>query len=172
LAGLVDGVPEVAKDYGLNLRPWLLRQGLPEGSFIDLPFTHNLLMPSVLRDCDMAIFPNRCEGGTNLVAMEAMACGVPTYVSYNTGQKDLVDLIGCGALRQQGAVKQSVSMQTTQDWGESSVEETVAAMETVYHNRQDERRRATTVAEIVRAEWEWGGLNEKLIATVCEGQTV
>jgi hypothetical protein len=63
-------------------------------------------------------------------------------------------------------------MQTPQDWGESSVEETVAAMEAVYNNRQDERRRAASVAAIVGAEWEWGGLNEKLIATVCEGQSV
>ena len=104
-------MPEAAADYGLQMTPWLLKQGLPPGSFIDLPFTHNLLMPGVLRECDVAVFPNRCEGGTNLVAMEAMACGVPTYVSYNTGQKDLVDLIGCGALRAQKTVKPSIGLQ-------------------------------------------------------------
>ncbi len=102
---------------GCRSTPWLLKQGLPPDSFIDLPFTHNLLMPWVLRECDMAVFPNRCEGGTNLVAMEAMACGVPTYVAYNTGQKDLVDLIGCGAFRTQKPVKPSPDMNTRRGLG-------------------------------------------------------
>ncbi len=167
LAGHCDTVPDAAPDYGLQTTEWLLRQGLPPDSFIDLPFTHNLLMPTVLRECDMAVFPNRCEGGTNLVAMEAMACAVPTYVSYNTGQKDLVDLVGCGALRTQTAVKPSISMDTVADWGESSVDEVVAAMEYVYHNRQTAKADAATTAERMK-EWNWGDLNEKLLRIVCE----
>ncbi|MDE2029211.1 MAG: glycosyltransferase family 4 protein [Alphaproteobacteria bacterium] len=168
LAGHIDGVPDMAAEYGLQMTPWLLKQGLPPGSFVDLPFTHNLLMPSVLRDCDMAVFPNRCEGGTNLVAMEAMACGVPTYVSYNTGQKDLADLIGCDAFRAQGPVKQSVAMQTIADWGETNVDEVVAAMEHVYSDRAAARAKAARVAAKVAAEWNWGGLNEKLLQVVCD----
>ncbi|MDX2027964.1 MAG: glycosyltransferase family 4 protein [Alphaproteobacteria bacterium] len=170
LAGHISTVPELAKDYGLQMTPWLLQQGLPPGSFIDLPFTHNLLMPGVLRDCDMAVFPNRCEGGTNLVAMEAMACGVPTYVSYNTGQKDLVDLIGCGAFKTQRSVKPTSDMMSVEDWGETDVDEVVAAMEYVYNNREDARREAQKVAANVAA-WEWGPLNEKLLEIVCDGKT-
>ena len=170
LAGHCDTVPEAAPEYGLQITPWLLKQGLPADSFIDLPFTHNLLMPTVLHECDMAVFPNRCEGGTNLVAMEAMACGIPTYVSYNTGQKDLVDLIGCGALRSQRSVPTSVTMQTTQDWGESDVEEIVAAMEHTYTNREESRRNAALVAERMK-NWDWGSLNEKLLQIVCDGKT-
>jgi glycosyltransferase involved in cell wall biosynthesis len=169
LAGHCDAVPDAATEYGLQMTPWLLRQGLPADSFIDLPFTHNLLMPTVLHDCDIAVFPNRCEGGTNLVAMEAMACGVPTYVSYNTGQKDLVDLIGCGAFRAQRAVKPSMAMQTVVDWGETEVDEVVAAMEEVYANRSEAKRKAMEVAAKM-ADWEWGGLNEKLLQIVCDGK--
>ena len=99
-----------------------------------------------------------------------MACGVPTYVSYNTGQKDLVDLIGCGAFRMQGSVTPSVSMQTAQDWGETEVDEVVAAMEQVYTNREQSRREAATVAARMK-DWEWGGLNEKLLQIVCDGKT-
>ncbi len=170
LAGYCDGVPaERADKFGLQITPWLLKQGLPQDSFIDLPFTHNLLMPSVLHDCDMAVFPNRCEGGTNLVAMEAMACGVPTYVAYNTGQKDLVDLIGCGAFRTQRPVKASPSMQTVQDWGETDVDEVVEAMETVYAGRQKVRRDAEAVSARMK-DWTWSGLNEKLLKIVCDGE--
>ncbi|MDR3450911.1 MAG: glycosyltransferase [Alphaproteobacteria bacterium] len=170
LAGHVGDVPETAPDFGLLTKPWLLKQGLPPGSFVDLPFTYNILMPTVLRDCDMAVFPNRCEGGTNLVAMEAMACGVPTYVSYNTGQKDLVDLIGCGAFRSQRAVKPSLTMQSVQDWGESDVDEVVAAMERVYADRAAARREALIVAERMK-DWTWAGLNKKLLQVVCGGGT-
>jgi glycosyltransferase involved in cell wall biosynthesis len=168
LTGNCEGVPEERADkYGLQLTPWLLKQGLPQGSFIDLPFTHNLLMPSVLRDCDMAVFPNRCEGGTNLVAMEAMACGVPTYVSYNTGQKDLVDLIGCGAFRAQKTVKSHPEMLTVQDWGETDVEEVVATMERVYSDRERARNESAAVSERMKS-WAWSDLNDKLLNIVCD----
>jgi glycosyltransferase involved in cell wall biosynthesis len=167
LAGHCIGMPEAASDYGLQMTPWILKQGLPPGSFVDLPFTHNLLMPWVLRECDVAIFPNRCEGGTNLVAMEAMACGIPTYVSYNTGQKDLVDLISCGAFKAQKTVKTSPQMNSVQDWGETEVDEVIEALEQVYSHREDEARRARAVADKM-AGWEWGPLNEKLLKIVCD----
>ena len=168
LAGHCLDMPQAAPNYGLQLTPWLLSEGLPPDSFIELPFTHNLLMPSVLHECDMAVFPNRCEGGTNLVAMEAMACGIPTYVADNTGQKDLIEMLGCKALKIQKPVKATASMQTLQDWGESDVEEVVAAFDYVYDHREDALRDAArTVAEKIKA-WEWGLQNEKLLKIVCD----
>lgn len=167
LAGHCVDMPEAAPNYGLQLTPWLLKQGLPHDSFIDLPFTHNLLMPLVLRECDVAVFPNRCEGGTNLVAMEAMACGVPTYVAYNTGQKDIVDLMGAEPLRSQKSVKATPDMNTVIDWGESDVDEVVEAFERVYTNRAEAKEKAARVAEGMKA-WEWGPLNEKLLQIVCD----
>ena len=169
LAGHCQDMPRAAANYGLELTPWLLSQGLPPESFIDLPFTHNLLMPSVLRECDVAVFPNRCEGGTNLVAMEAMACGIPTYVANNTGQKDLIDLIGCNAFKTQKPVKATAGMKTLQDWGETDVEEVVAALDYVYDHREDATRKAADLAEKMKA-WEWGLKNEKLLKIVCDNQ--
>jgi glycosyltransferase involved in cell wall biosynthesis len=168
LAGHCRNMPQPAANYGLEITSWLLQQGLPEGSFIDLPFTHNLLLPSVLRECDVAVFPNRCEGGTNLVAMEAMACGVPAYVANNTGQKDLVDLLGCGAFNTQKPVKPAPAMQSLEDWGETDVDEVVAALEYVYDHRDEAAHTAMIVAEKIKA-WEWGLQNEKLLKIVCDG---
>ncbi len=169
-AGHCKTMPQPAPDYGLQFTPWLLSQGLPPGSFIDLPFTHNLLMPTVLRECDMAIFPNRCEGGTNLVAMEAMACGVPTYVAYNTGQKDLVDLIGCGGFKTQKTVVPTPLMRSVQDWGETDVDEVVEAMEYVYTNQREAREKAKVIADKM-PQWDWSPLNEKLLQIVCDQKT-
>jgi glycosyltransferase involved in cell wall biosynthesis len=41
------------------------------------------------RHCDVALFPNRCEAGTNLCLMEALACGVPCIATDATGHKDI-----------------------------------------------------------------------------------
>jgi glycosyltransferase involved in cell wall biosynthesis len=167
LAGHCTEMPKPAPEYGLDITAWLLRQGLPPESFVDLPFTHNLLMPGVLRECDVAVFPNRCEGGTNLVAMEAMACGVPTYVADNTGQKDLIDMLGCGAFKTQRPIKPSPRMQNPQDWCESDVDEVVAAFEHVYAHRAQEAQKALVIADKIKA-WEWALQNEKLLKIVCD----
>lgn len=165
LAGHCRTLPEIRDPGGLQIEPWLLTQGLPPGSFVNIPYTPNMLMPFVLRECDAAIFPNRCEGGTNLVAMEAMACGVPTFVSNNTGQKDLVELLGCGAFADQRPVKAVPHMASLQDWGETDPDEVVAALEKIHADPDGARKDALCVAERIEA-WDWGSQNEKLLNAI------
>jgi glycosyltransferase involved in cell wall biosynthesis len=78
---------------------------------------------------DVALFPNRCEGGTNLVAMECMACGVPTILSANTGHLDLLKDGAALALADQRPIR------NLPGWRESDVQEIVAALETLYTDR-------------------------------------
>jgi glycosyltransferase involved in cell wall biosynthesis len=52
----------------------------------------NRQLPHLIKQADVAVFASRCEGGTNLMAMETLACGVPTLVSANTGHLDLIEL--------------------------------------------------------------------------------
>lgn len=52
-------------------------------------FLPNSSMRDIFSQTDLGVFPNRCEGGTNLVLMEYMACGRPVLASLNTGHKDL-----------------------------------------------------------------------------------
>jgi len=167
MAGYCQTLPELHDPDGFQFNPWLLAMGLPAGSFVNISYTPNMLMPSVLRECDAAIFPNRCEGGTNLVAMEAMACGVPTFVSNNTGQKDLVDLLGCGALTSQRAVRVPASSLSVDDWGETDPDEIVAALEGLYTSRAQARAQALEVATRIKA-WDWGPQNEKLLHVACD----
>jgi len=51
----------------------LADNGIDPQSVITLPVTSHLAMPRIYRNTDVGIFPNRCEGGTNLVLMEYMA---------------------------------------------------------------------------------------------------
>ncbi|NCC04089.1 MAG: glycosyltransferase [Proteobacteria bacterium] len=165
LAGHCQTLPRYHETRGLQIAPWLLELGLPAGSFVELPFIPNMLMPTVLRECDAAIFPNRCEGGTNLVAMEAMACGVPTIVAYNTGQKDLVDLLGVKAFTSQKDVETPADFGVTTGWGETDPDEVVAALEEIYTHRQEQQQQAAVIAQKIKA-WDWGPQNHKLLETV------
>jgi glycosyltransferase involved in cell wall biosynthesis len=51
---------------------------------------HNKLMPNLYQQTDIGLFPNRAEGGTNLVMMEYMACERPVIASFATGHKDIL----------------------------------------------------------------------------------
>ena len=123
-----------AADGSVDTAGWALANGVPAEALIALGAVPNIAMPHVIREADVAVFPSRCEGGTNLMAMECMACGIPTILSANTGHLDLLKCDG-GALRldRQG-VPPGVGFQT-QDWGESDVEEIVETLETVWRDR-------------------------------------
>jgi glycosyltransferase involved in cell wall biosynthesis len=109
---------------------------------------------------DLAIFPNRCEGGTNLVAMETMACGIPCVLSENTGHMDLTGDDRAFVLRAQRKVE--ADMLATDGWGESDIDELVACMETAYDNRQNALDRGQAGADFMH-EWSWPNQIGKLL---------
>ena len=118
-------------DSAQLINRWAQENGIPPNQFIELPLTANSLMPAVLREMDCALQVSRCEACTNLVAMEAMACGVPVILANNTGVKDLVSPNNCVALNSQDPPVAPAGV-GTDGWGESRVEEIVAALELLY----------------------------------------
>lgn len=150
-----DRVPPVPFKQDSN-RPdtklWARQMGIPPEAMVDLGAVPNPQMPPILREMDVALFPNRCEPGTNLVAMEAMACGVPCILSRNTGHLDIVGEDDCYALRRQTPVPRDLG--GWDGWGESDVEEIVEALEQVWRNRAEARRRgALGAAKMARLSW-------------------
>lgn len=139
-------------DGKLDPARWAYANGIAEQQFIDLGVVPNHLMARVLREMDVAIFPNRCEGGTNLVAMECMACGVPTILADNTGQRDLIATGSPYPLTVQRDVAPVGS--GTDGWGETDVDEVVAALEHAYANRDDASRRGLAGAAAMQG-WSW-----------------
>jgi glycosyltransferase involved in cell wall biosynthesis len=125
-----------------DLAAWARANGLADNQFLDLGSVPNALMAPILREMDAALFPNRSEGGTNLVAMEAMACGVPTILSANTGHMDLIDGHNCFALEHQRPISgEGAGIGDVAGWGESSVEEIDDKLEHIYRDRNEARRR-------------------------------
>lgn len=90
--------PDMAKQIGgvvnngkIDVAAWAAQEGIRPHQILDLGMVHNPMMPQIYREMACAVFPNRAEGGTNLVAMECLASGIPTFVSFNTGHHDLAD---------------------------------------------------------------------------------
>jgi glycosyltransferase involved in cell wall biosynthesis len=138
-----------------DIAAWIAANGIGPDNFLDLGFVPNGQLPPVLREMDAALFPNRAEGGTNLVAMECMACGVPTILSRNTGHLDLIEDNNCYVLGQQGELTGlEAGLTTVSGWGESEVDEVVDTLERVYAHRAEARERGMRGAGTV-APFTW-----------------
>lgn len=147
--------PVVFSGERVDVPAWAAASGIDPAQVLDLGAVPNALLPPVLREMDVALFPNRSEGGTNLVAMEAMACGVPAILSANTGHLDLIEDDNAFVLeRQRPFGGQGAGVGSTPGWGESDVEEIVAALEAAYADRDAARRRGLTGARTLsRFTW-------------------
>jgi glycosyltransferase involved in cell wall biosynthesis len=124
--------PAMGADGTVDVLAWAEANGVPADSVVTIGMTPNLVMPHVIREADVALFPNRCEGGTNLVAMECLACGIPTILSANSGHLDLLAWpdVAIPLQRQTPA-----SFEDRTGWHDSDVEEAVEALETVWRKR-------------------------------------
>ena len=128
----------IGRNGRLDIARWAFDNGVDPGSVIDIGLVPNALLPPILREMDVALQPSRAEACTNLPVKEAMACGVPVIAAFNTGMKDLLDDSNSIVLRAQRAVSQPAGT-SSDDWGESDVDEIVAALEFAYQRRDESR---------------------------------
>lgn len=102
--------------------------------------THELLpqedQRAVYAQTHVGVFPNRCEGGTNLVLMEYMACAKPVIVSNTSGHKDVVHAENALLLENLKPyhVKDAAGTLIAR-WEEPSLDELVERLEFAYHHR-------------------------------------
>ena len=144
--------PVIFKDNGaLDVATWAAATGIPSNQILDLGHVPNILMPPILREINVAVFPNRAEGGTNLVAMECMACGAPVILSRNTGHRDLIEVENCYTLDRQGLVPgEWTGVGGVEGWGESDVDEIVERLEQAFADQAEAQRRGALGARTSR----------------------
>ena len=159
------GSPAAGPDGRLDLTGWMMGNGLPPSSFIDVGLLHNAQTSALLNEVDVAVLPSRCEGGTNLVAMECMATGVPVILSQNTGHLDLIAADNCYPLSMQLPIGALTGRAEYQDWGESSIDEIVAQLEAAYTDTETRRARGAAAARFMQ-EWSWANQVGKLVDAV------
>jgi glycosyltransferase involved in cell wall biosynthesis len=151
--GYVQGIPAMTPK-GLDIVSWLEANGIPRDACHDIGAVPNYLMPDAYKQADAALLANRCEGGTNLVAMECLACGIPTILSANTGHLDLIDENHCYPLTRQETVQPLFPYRATAGWGESNVDEAVEKLEQIYLDRKEAQRRGAAAARFMN-DWSW-----------------
>ncbi|MBF0269147.1 MAG: glycosyltransferase family 4 protein [Alphaproteobacteria bacterium] len=148
-----------------DIKAWLALQGFGDDDVLLLPELPNFQLAPLLREADLALFPSRCEPGTNLPAMEAMASGLPIILSANSGHLDFADPKIAYVLSQQGRVQDVPFHRSTEGWGESSVEEVLAAMERAYEKR-DEAKALGLAAASHLVPFSWNRQLDRLMAIV------
>lgn len=156
--------PRLDAQGRLDIAGWAAANGAPAGAVADLGFLARHQIAGLLWNCHAAVFPNRCEGATNLVAMEAMACEVPTVLSANTGHLDLIRDDQVYVLRDQKPVVNPDGGRI--DWGESSVDELVERLEEIYADRAEAKRRAANAGAFIRGERTWRHFAEAFVEAV------
>jgi glycosyltransferase involved in cell wall biosynthesis len=139
-------VPEGRFESQIQLfREMLLQNGIPETNFEILPLLDQAALADVMRSTDLGVFPNRCEGGTNLVLMEYMACGRPAVVTASTGHADVV------------AAEHALMLPahiTPEFWDEPDVAEVAEAMSRLGESAALREKLGAAGAEAMRT-WTW-----------------
>jgi glycosyltransferase involved in cell wall biosynthesis len=153
----------------INVSGWAIANGIPADRIIELGLVPNLQMPTILREMDVALFPNRAEGGTNLVAMECMACGLPTILSRNTGHIDLIQNENCYTLDDQRQTSHGFTgIDGVPGWGESQIDEVVERLEQVFFDRAEATRRGRRAADnLAQLPWQATAEQMKDIVMAC-----
>lgn len=116
----------------------LLANGIPRESFTILPQLSHAELANEMANTDAGIFPNRCEGGTNLVLMEYAATGRPVIANTLTGHADVAE-----AIHYQIPAKENPETK----WADQRVSDIVERMEMALHYR------SVPVPTILR--WSW-----------------
>lgn len=127
-SGYVKGVP-VMRNGTQDIPAWLEVNGIPRSANIDLGLCSQLEMAAAIRECDLAIFPNRCECATNMLIPEVMGCGVPCIIGNWTGQADVVsEGLGTPLFHSTPVTLPCPIYKGYEGWGEANVDELVASM--------------------------------------------
>jgi tetratricopeptide (TPR) repeat protein len=136
------------------LRETVVRAGLDSGRVLLHPPFDNRRMPLIYAESDLGLFPNRCEGGNNLVMCEYMACGRPVIASDQTGQADVISRQNAWPLTRYQPVTAMLAGHPTGNWQEPSVEEVVELLEQAYADHSALQHKGQAAArEMQRLNW-------------------
>jgi glycosyltransferase involved in cell wall biosynthesis len=164
------GVPEAPTSVGLA--HWIEGQGIPTANLVVLPPLVNVQLPNLIKQADVAVFASRCEGGTNLMAMETLACGVPTVLSANTGHLDLLELglphalgVGAGGLGQvSGLITRPYGGDPLGFWGETEPAEIADLWRRIAADKATWRQRGLQGAPAFGERFSWGASMARLLS--------
>ena len=124
------------------LRDTLVQNGVDLDRVIMYPLMDNTNMRQVYANSDIGLFPNRCEGGNNMVMCEYMACGRPVIASTLTGHADVITPENALCLTSYEPILAKAGEDVTGVWFEPRIDEVLALLEQAYQDRNLIRAKA------------------------------
>lgn len=138
-------------DAGTSIRAAVVKSGIPLDRWQDVSPITNHGLATYYRYCDVALFPNRCEAGTNLCLHEALACGLPCIAADATGQQDITRQSDypCGLLTLRGGTPYVAKQGEVEvgNWVRPCLEEILSNLELAYRKRDDLRQSRLAISE-------------------------
>lgn len=129
--------------------------GLPMDRVELHPPLEHRFMGDLYRECDVAVFPNRAEGGTNLPLMETIACEVPVIATSETGQRDVMLGYGFSAADQQNWPMSMGRREPDATWPEPCINKVLSRLLSAYKHRDVPPESVSVLKEHVkRFTWE------------------
>lgn len=125
-----------SEDYCTAMNKLLVANGIDINRVITLPPKANIAMARIYKNTDCGLFPNRCEGGSNLVLMEYMACGKPAIVSHTSGHRDVANATNALLLQDLHPMSVAQDEQIVAVWDEPNLDEILAQLEWAYNHRE------------------------------------
>jgi glycosyltransferase involved in cell wall biosynthesis len=122
-------------DYCTAMNQLLVANSIDISRVITLPSKANIAMARIYKNTDCGLFPNRCEGGSNLVLMEYMACGKPAIVSNTSGHRDVANATNSLLLQALDPVSVAQDEEIVAVWDEANLDEILAQLEWAYAHR-------------------------------------
>ncbi len=128
--------------------------GINPKRVITLPPKPNVTMHRIYKNSDIGLFPNRCEGGTNLVLMEYMACGKPAIASFSSGHKDILTNKNAIPIKKMGQIDIHRNGNKIAVWDDPDLDEIIEKLEWAYLNRDKLPEIGRTAGEdLSRLSW-------------------
>lgn len=122
---------------------------------ITLELVDNFKLPSIYKLTDIGLFPNRCEGGTNLVLMEYMATGRTVIATNATGHTDILTNDNSYALNNNKSLQIHNGQELIYDWIEPDLDEIIAKLEYAYLHREENVQKGKIAAKSLQSfTWE------------------
>jgi glycosyltransferase involved in cell wall biosynthesis len=129
-------LPVNGVDFRTLIEGVLTANGVDAMRVIHLGPLQDPMMARVYRNSDVGLFPSRCEGGTNLVLMEYMACGRPAIATFGSGHKDVLTDENSLPLRRLRQATVRDGDEPPRIWHDAELEEVVEKLEWAYQNRE------------------------------------
>jgi tetratricopeptide (TPR) repeat protein len=135
-------------------RETLANNGIDPDRVIMYPRMDNTLMQQAYVNSDVGLFPNRCEGGNNMVMCEYMACGRPVIASTLTGHADVITADNALCLTAYEPILARCGTDISGVWFEPKMEEVLELLEQAYQNRSLLRAKAKVAGnDMLRLTW-------------------